>query len=262
MCAPPPRGAMLVGSRPSPAINSSEKRRQPKRFHDGARGIHRLVREYRHILSCAVPLDLPQRFRNSGVNRCVVELVLFVIRKKVFQRVLKELFAFTLAEHAPDEGWRAVSDVGSHDIAVEFSTTKMPEHGIHRVDEVKARVDQSAVEIENYKIERLRIEAAVKTNHPKSITSASGECVRALDETTSAVHSLGGRWDAATPAIRSSRSSDRKRTARTAWKVFQTGAQPWCTRSSRISKRCNSFLCRLASNLQNSPPGLGEVAGH
>src|SRR5262249_15591008 len=131
------------------AVNSHEKLRQLERFEDGSRGIDRFVREHRQLAPPSVRLQAFESFPYSRVNGGVVEFVLTVEGKKIFQCLFKKMLILRVSERASNKHRRAVANIGSHNFSGQFRTLEVSQHGIHRLDQVLPRVDKSSIEIEN-----------------------------------------------------------------------------------------------------------------
>ena len=72
------------------------------------------------------------------------------------------------SEGAPHQHGSSISDVGSHYFIGQLGTAKMPEHGVHRVNQVEPGIDQGAIEVEDQQLDRMGIELAVEFDHLSS----------------------------------------------------------------------------------------------
>ena len=68
-------------------------------------------------------------------------------------------------EGAADQSGCAIADVAGNQLVGEFGASQMPERGIDRVNQVKPRVNERAIEIENEQLDGARFELTVEADH-------------------------------------------------------------------------------------------------
>src|SRR5215469_17992249 len=103
--------------------------------------------------------------RHAVIDVCVVELVLPIVGEKKVDGALHEYFVVGTAQRAPHQHGGAIPDVGSDHLAGQFRPVQVAQHGVDRVDEVEARVNKGAVEVEDQELEFGGIEGAVGADH-------------------------------------------------------------------------------------------------
>src|SRR6202021_4243920 len=135
-----------------------------------ARGVDRFVGQDGHQTMFSVRRlgQVSQHVVDTCIDGRVGELVETVIGKEIFQRLTEQSFIAVFSEGSPHERRRSVSYVACYNVAVEFWTSDISQHCVHGVDQIKSRVDQGAVKIEDQQTEALRIKLAEKTNHESS----------------------------------------------------------------------------------------------
>lgn len=104
---------------------------------------------------------------------CVVELVGAIVRKKIFQRLFHHGLVLGIAQGAADQRRCPIADIGGNHIAGKFGPVAMPQHGIDRVNEIEARVDERAIEVKDQQLNRIRGELAMKYDQSGRSTSLS-----------------------------------------------------------------------------------------
>src|SRR5215471_1366452 len=123
-----------------------------------------------------VRLDSRQSFGNTLVNGGVIELVLAIVRKKVFERLLEKVFVLGVAESPPHQHGRTVADVGSHNFSGQLGALEVPQRGVHGMDQVEAGIDQGAVQVKYEELHDPGIESATETRHGRRIARVPSRC--------------------------------------------------------------------------------------
>jgi len=90
-----------------------------------------------------------ERFRNSRVRARRIHLVVFVIRKKKFQRALAFILGGAAAQSAADKLRRAVADIAGDGVFVKLLAAHFLQHSVDGADQVALGIDERAIQIEN-----------------------------------------------------------------------------------------------------------------
>src|SRR5579872_4002555 len=148
------------------SVHVKEEIVQAEGFDDSARGNDRLVREHGHFPEESIgAADNGEHFFNAVVDMRVVELVGAVVGEKKFEGFFYDFLVLGIAERTAYEHGSAVADVGSDHVAWEFGALHEPQHRVDGMNEVKARVDQGAIEIEDQELDRCGVEVPSKADH-------------------------------------------------------------------------------------------------
>ncbi len=156
----------LFGGEAVATVDVEEELGEAEGFHDRAGGNYGFVREHGHLTGHAVGItNCAEHFFDAVVYVGVIELVNTVVAEEVLQAFFYYGFIPGIAEGATHEGRSAVAYVGGNHVAGKRGAAKVLEHGIYRVDEVEARVDEGSVEVEDEELDLVGIEFAVEFDH-------------------------------------------------------------------------------------------------
>jgi hypothetical protein len=135
------------------AVVLEEEAREVEVSADVARGADRFVGEDGHENFGVVGADGSQCFEDAWVEVGIVEFVDAVVVEKECDRLgyvlLVSGVAFGVADGAADQHGDTIADVAGDDSFGKRGLAKVREGGVDGVAEVDARVDESAVEIED-----------------------------------------------------------------------------------------------------------------
>ncbi len=114
-------------------------------------------------------LHCTQRFLNALINRGVVELVLAIVSKEKLQALADQRFIDGFAaQRSLNQDGSAVAHIAGNHVVRQLGPPDMAERGVDGMHQVESRIDQRAVEIEDYQLDGLRIEGAAGLNHALS----------------------------------------------------------------------------------------------
>src|SRR5437667_11077087 len=98
-----------------------------------------------------------ERFRNSWVRARRIQFVIFVVRKKKFQRALAFVLGGAAAQSAANKLQRDVADVAGEGVFVEFFAAHFAQRGADGADQIAARIDYADIRIDNQRTTRRTI---------------------------------------------------------------------------------------------------------
>ena len=130
--------------------------------------------------------DLQSRIKAQGMELALTDEVKDFIAKdgynptygarplrRSIQRLLEESFIFGIAQSATYQHGGPVSDVRRNYFAGQCGAMALPKHGIDRMNEIEARINQGSIQVEDDQPHCFWIKRTSKTRHGTRITHES-----------------------------------------------------------------------------------------
>jgi len=103
---------------------------------------------------------------NTAIDGGMVQLVFTVVREKKLQPSSRQrLIRGLVPQRTLNQDRRTVADVARDQLIRQLGPADVAKRGVDGVHQVEARIDQSAVEIEDDELDGMRIEDAVSLDH-------------------------------------------------------------------------------------------------
>src|SRR5215510_10349363 len=95
----------------------------------------------------------------------IVEFVDAIVSQEIFQGFLDEPLIIGVAQSSANQHGGAIADIAGNGVVGRFWAMKMPQHGIHRMNQVQTGVNQGAVQVKNEEFNPLSVKGTIELNH-------------------------------------------------------------------------------------------------